>query len=403
MQGGGRRPAPAEERLRGGRPAAALRKLPGPPPGAARGGGPDGRRRLAVRRGRTRRRTVRTVRRPRRLRRETRRALRVRLRPRPRRTPPCSRPPRRTGASASTTSAGTRPSARPRAGCGSRSPPPARCRWPRSRSAASPRARRATPATPAADRGRQQRDPGAHPGHGSRDAARTSGAAARARCSRRARARARSATPGRPDRGRPHRCCPGALPATGAGPGGRARADRARDGRCRRHVPSDTSAQRDPAAHPDRPGRRPRTSPPPASSPHPSPTRPPSPSRRPTATRPLTGPCVRGAGTWLNPGSRRLAAEDRSWTGRQRVNCRHRRRRRVAASCGESMDEGKPTKAKWWSRPRPQGVPERRTDAVPGDAGTTAPAEPTPTATSSCAAPEARTAAPAGRLRAEGS
>ena len=43
--------------------------------------------------------------------------------------------PLRAGASVSMTSAGTTPTGRPGAACGSRSPPPARCRWPRSRSA----------------------------------------------------------------------------------------------------------------------------------------------------------------------------------------------------------------------------------------------------------------------------
>lgn len=38
-------------------------------------------------------------------------------------------------------------------------------------------------------------------------------------------------------------------------------------------------------------------------------------------------------------------------------------------SCGESMDEGKPTKAKWWSRPRPRGV------SGPGESATQTPSD----------------------------
>ncbi len=160
----------------------------------------------------------------------------------PGRTPPrCHRP--RTGpcpgtvASASMTSAGTRPSGRPRAACGSPSSPPERCRWPRSRSAECRR--------PGADRHRGRRagriglrkqcDTDAHSGRRSRHGAGVPAPSLRRPAPRPGTALARR------DRCRAHRGV-GAAAARSPHPGGPeaagpAHADRSRGGRCRRDVP----------------------------------------------------------------------------------------------------------------------------------------------------------------------
>lgn len=72
------------------------------------------------------------------------------------------------------------------------------------------------------------------------------------------------------------------------------------------------------------------------------------------------------------------------WPGADSTNCGHRDE--PCRGCGESMNEGKPTKAKWWSRPRSQdraAEPEGTDGAVAEDPGApgpvTARAEPTGT------------------------